>query len=106
MLKIKDSVDLKELEKFGFKKQKHIDETYFPNGRIKVEIENCYELKLGYALYCVVESRENWKFPRVPLRAIDILPIEYGENHHFEAKDLDVIFDLIKNNIIEKISEI
>ena len=45
MLKIKDNVDLKELEKIGVKKIKNYDDKYFTLGEIYV---SCFETIMYY----------------------------------------------------------
>lgn len=73
MLKIKDNVDLKELEKYGF-----IKPTYYKN-------YICGELEINEwrrLLYCV---------------ETDTLSVE--------IYDLDTLYDLIKDGLVEKVSE-
>ena len=80
MLKIKDDVDLKELEKYGFE--------YFING--------CgtygYSLKTSYGFYTIVEKdKEN--FCKIWERRIP------------SGINLDLLYDLIKDGIVEKVEE-
>ena len=80
MLKIKDNIELNELEKFGFKPITR------QNGFI---YQNLYEFRDGVgrssiSIYC-------------ELRIIEP-SICFGETE----KDLDVIFDLIQAGIVEK----
>lgn len=76
MLKIKENVDLKELKKFGFVKY-HLRENHdyymYPN------IDS-------YAIYIFVENRE-----------IMI------NNNNFYDYDLNIIYDLIKANLVYKV---
>ena len=78
MLKIKDNIDLKELEKYGFE--------YFING--------CgtygYSLKTSYGFYTIVEKdKEN-------LCKIWERRIPSGINQ-------DLLHDLIKDGLVEKV---
>ena len=76
MLKIKDDVDLKELEKFGFYAEEFIDDkiaTYF-NGNVRIEIYD--------GIY------DKWN-----TRKIYALTSAY----------LDTIYDLIKADLVEKV---
>lgn len=60
MLKIKDSVDLKELEKFKFKKESYL---------------HCYTKDVGYDNTCFIniESREIWFGSEGVVNKLDIL---------------------------------
>ena len=78
MLKIKDNVDLKELEKFGFVKyhlrQNH-DYYMYPD-------------TTSYAIYIFVENRE-----------IMISNSDFYDYH------LNILYDLIKADFIEKVGD-
>ena len=70
-LKIKDDVNLKDLEKYGFKK------------------------KYYYNAICIIrEDREHDIF--FDLKTRELLFINYG---------YDILFDLIKDDLIEKVGE-
>ena len=82
MLKIKDNIALKELEKFGFVKVK------------KGMTDFCSDVKYWYTLneseydcICIMKDREIFF-------GIDC----YGETH-------DIIYDLIKENMVVKIDD-
>jgi hypothetical protein len=75
MLKIKDSVDLKELEKFGFHK-------------VKDYITNQYYAYLNGSLRMNFSNRKLVK-----------------NDAHFCEYDLDVIYDLFQADMIEKVEE-
>ena len=76
MLKIKDNVDLKELEKFGFK--------YFKNGTYRV-----YQID-KWGSYLGVELKDR------------ILQI--GVQDYTDIED-NVIYDLIKADLVEKVGD-
>lgn len=76
MLKIKDDIDLKELEKFGFKKwhyRENHDYYIYPNTK-------------DYAIYIFIETRE-------------IMVDKFYDNH------LTVLYDLIKADLVEKVED-
>lgn len=87
MLKIKDDVDLKELEKFGFiinenraTYQNYYDEYIFIDNKKRIEIEKDYyfdELDIGGTSICCI----------------------------FSVLLLNTIYDLIKAGMVEKINE-
>lgn len=77
MLKIKDNVDLKELEKFGFRK--HID-VY------RYELEEVDHLVIPMVLYVYDYERE-----------LKITATENSNTHK-----LDIIYDLIQAGLVEK----
>lgn len=75
MLKIKDNVDLKELEKYGFKRNNN-----FPDGWAMVKT---YKKGKYYQ-----EDIYVWNDRKVQVDAIDIL---------------DTLYDLIKADLVEKV---
>lgn len=82
MLKIKDNVDLKELEKFGFKNVSYKNYVYTP----KVDID----------------LNEIWVDGDT--KKIDI--IDYTHNvEYIIDENLDKLFDLIQAGLVEKVSE-
>lgn len=81
MLKIKDNVDLKELEKFGFKHQKLV--------YVKDVVRHCCNLKENKKIYIDEQSR--------------IISIGIGLfNTDIE---LSVIYDLIQAGLVEKVED-
>jgi hypothetical protein len=81
MLKIKDNIDLKELEKFGFKKIYPNDDAYFK----KVYLGNDDDDRVCYLI-------KGWN------RFIKITRID-GEELD------DTLFDLIQAGLVEKVSD-
>jgi hypothetical protein len=86
MLKIKDNVDLKELEKFDFEYREEDDEDskwhYW-----------CPKINSGISIDVVNELN-----PEL-VRIID-------DGHFgFDKTDLDIIYDLIKADLVEKVEE-
>lgn len=77
MLKIKDSVDLKELEKFGFKQEVYIDKCYVKT----------FKLGTVYREEIIIWKRE---------RNIQV-------THAIRL--LDTIQDLIQDGLVEKVKE-
>ena len=80
MLKIKDNVDLKELEKFGFEM---INDIY---------IKNIDDRK--FFIKCFEDTRE-----------VLIENSEYKFGWRLENNQLDALYDLIKADLIEKVSD-
>lgn len=78
MLKIKDDIDLKELENYGFKKQYDID-----TGNLRR-----YQHKDFEFVYVFVKDRE-----------LTATSVEYGEPRRIN----DLLYDLIKDGLVEKV---
>lgn len=113
MLKIKDGVDLKVLEKFGFipyteTKLRH-DSRYNPISSFLTKEEKCYT-ETGYRwdngtnTIEVVEKRVNsdWIHPD---KELDIYVYESDWERGVSMDAYDVIFDLINNGLVEKYVE-
>lgn len=94
-LKIRDDVDLKELEKFGFEIKK--ENTVYDRG-----IEWSYCKDLGNVSYKIPFKRENWMWIGgfVPIRCIDMDANDY--EMFPRAEDFVVLFDLIQAGLVEK----
>lgn len=83
MLKIKDNVDLKELEKFGFEFDEYEEENY-------------------YNYFCGDNTTYLQVF--VKTRQIALNSGLYGDYPRFYFdKQLDIIFDLIEAGLVEKV---
>lgn len=80
MLKIKDEVDLKELEKFGFMKDKSIDD-----GEYYYRICNIF---IGNNKIILQDDGINFYKPIL--------------DYEFNQEEVDVLYDLIKADIVEK----
>ena len=95
MLKIKDNVDLKELEKFGFKILKDdkeltpLDDDYFSILAVK---------NLGTHYTIIIDNDECY-------REISIHPENSTPFRITLTFQLDVLYDLIKADLVEKVSE-
>ena len=100
MLKIKDNIDLKELEKFGFKYR----ERWYDNEPESEDNSSYYELDLddnnrSYATVCCY-TREIF----IPIGLYrDISKYFYPRSRCLE--NLDWLFDLIKADLVEKVEE-
>ena len=86
MLKIKDNVDLKELEKFGF---------YKSGGVWQLDLKVDWEIQkpLGIILSSIYLQEEN-----------RIIRIVYDESN-VEITKIDVLFDLIEAGLVEKVGD-
>lgn len=85
MSKIKDSIDLKELEKFGFE---YFDE-FEEEGVFIKEIQN------GYAKIIIDEND----------RCIEIMGFNDTPSCSFILQDLDILYDLIKADMVEVVEK-
>lgn len=94
MLKIKDNVDLKELEKFGFEYTEY-DETEENDKEPFIIKEYVYYNKRtpidDYPIYIDVETR--------------IIDDQYTSHDYADVVPADLIYDLIKADLIEKVGD-
>lgn len=89
MLKIKNSVDLTELKKFGFK---YVD--FYDNKQTTF-----YEYDLNdNATYLVVEANESDN----EYRRISLSCGLYGDYPNPYIENLDILFDIIQAGLVEK----
>ena len=87
MLKIKENIDLKELEKYGFYHEKEEDEN---------DVFDLYEYNcLDNRTYVQVYSDD---------RIIVLHSGVYGDYpEYYHKKTLDILFDLIQAGLVEKV---
>ena len=102
MLKIKDGIDLKELEKFGFEPQ------YFENKNLGIEksiisyTKKTTDYEYRNSLGNIICKYDGGLEVFVSDRSINLITEHYvGNNGRFE---LDLIYDLIQAGFVEKIS--
>lgn len=91
MLKIKDNVDLKELEKFGFKYQ---------FGRYLINVDNKEQNK---RLFGICKYRDF-----VFLTCYDDnneIALNFQDMKDYYGVNLDVMYDLIKADLVEKVEK-
>lgn len=93
MLKIKDDVDLKELERFGFK-PKYDEDT----GKVCTYQKKC-EKDVGGLLISIVETTS---FIRI-YKAFVGRNIEWRINPYSDYFDVDTLYDLIQAGLVEKV---
>lgn len=93
MLKIKDTVDLKELEKFGFK-PKYDEDT----GKIKA-YEKIKKEEEYMGLSVTIETTKS------KIRIFRRTDKEWRINPYNEYFDVDTLYDLIKADFVEKASD-
>ena len=96
MLKIKDDVDLKELEKFGFK-PKYDEDT----GEI-IAYEKKKE-KIEYEGLMVKIEKTQSKI-RI-FRAFRQKNVEWRINRYNDYFDIDTLYDLIKADLVERVND-
>lgn len=94
MLKIKDNVDLKELEKFGFK-PKYDEDT----GKIKAYEKIKKEEEYIMGLSVTIETTKS------KIRIFRRTDKEWRINPYNEYFDVDTLYDLIKADFVEKASD-
>ena len=95
MLKIKDDVDLKELEKFGFK-PKYDEDT----GEICAYQKKC-EKDVGGLLISITETTSLIRI----YKAFKKEGTEWRINRYNDYFDIDTLYDLIKADLVEKVEE-
>ncbi len=83
MLKIKDNVDLKELEKYGFE---HYPLIYIKESK---RYDNYMDMNTAKKVYIDEKNRQ----------------ISVGTNLFNTDIELDTIYDLIKANLVEKVDD-
>lgn len=87
MLKIKDGIDLKELEKFGF-------ETTIGSSWYFKDIVDCAEEKVSIAI------RKNDRRIQISYDTKQSIRL-----CSFIERELDILFDLIQAGLVEKVSD-
>ena len=95
MLKIKDNVDLKELEKFGLKLDYEVN-----HDTGEVYIDNIYKLRNEDSLNYTIRFIRN-EYKTKIMKRKKIFYILY----HIEATHIDIIYDLIQADLVEKVEE-
>lgn len=95
MLKIKDNIDLKELEKFGFYK---LNESYMEPYAFDVKVEKDYSFaEEGFAMLEVDAFNVDGEKDR-------ILHL-YTTTDDEVWWDIDIVYDLIQAGFVEKVGE-
>ena len=87
MLKIKDDIDLKELEKYGFKKEEY--KTYY--GATEYDMRYYSDCHQGGDTFICANSLSRH------------LNIWLDMNKELIITELDIIYDLIKDGLVEKV---
>ena len=106
MLKIRDNVNLKELEKFGFELNER--QMYVLKKKVIIPCY-CYSCELGNTDHHKEEIIDSLYVDPV-MTSKTISRIGYGgENSYWynemSSKEYDVLYDLIKANLVEKVEE-
>lgn len=92
-LRIKDSIDLKELEKFGFKAKYDED-----SGKVCAYQKKC-EKDVGGLLITITETTSLIRI----YRAFIEKNIEWRINKYNDCFDIDTLYDLIQAGLVEKV---
>ena len=95
MLKIRDDVKLKELEKYGFVQNKFIKEVYYTKEKYNADDENKYFDDYN------IEFIVNPNGKKCKNEIIGCFNAE--EDAIDESFNLDILYDLIKDGLVEKV---
>ena len=104
MLKIRDDVDLKGLEKFGFEKQVKKEKTHkyeCEHGKEEYYIETLWKYDDGITTIEILEKRENsdWRHPN---KEKEVYVYENDYDMGISKHILEKLYDLIKANLVVK----
>lgn len=109
MLKIKDNVDLKELEKIGFK-PKYDEDTgelngYFFINRKETGLPRGWEINIRKVETKTRKLRIRHTFKRNEFGVPDIKEnkIWIIDNYNYNFTDFDILYDLIQAGLVEKV---
>lgn len=93
MLKIKDDIDLKELEKFGFEKDLK------GNYTLSIDDKETNERLFGIDTMYDFIFLKVWKYSRE-------LQVTFQDMQDYFSMNMDVIFDLIDAGLVEKVGDV
>ena len=101
MLKIKDNVDLKELEKYGYKKGEDMCNVSFScyGKEFDKQLDKILTINILKPLYIVEIDKKNKKIELLITKEYSSSAISYNENNIIEP----YIQDLIKADLVEKV---
>lgn len=104
MLKIKDNVDLKELEKYGLKPIYKMTNERTGETKIIGYNSDKYCCKWGYLLFSIGDKPKHKKLS-ITNRTIHNYELQpyWLEDDNFI--DTDLLYDLIKDGLVEKVEE-
>lgn len=95
MLRIKENVNLKELEKFGFKPKYNED-----TGEVRAYQKKC-EKDIGGLLISITETTSLIRI----YKAFKGKKTEWRINRYNDYFDIDTLYDLIQAGLVEKVKE-
>lgn len=93
MLKIKDNIDLKELEKFGFYENNTKTAYYYKLDERFDNYNDTYEIKWELSVYCKDRS----------LRLFNEIRVDKQFHTAYSLDHLDIIMRLISAGLVEKV---
>lgn len=99
MLKIEDNVDLKELEKFGFKET--IKNTYYVEKTYKADEDN--ELFKDFNIQIIINPYRDIFDKTINNKLVGCFNAKNDEID--ELFDLDILYDLIKAGFVKKVDD-
>ena len=101
MIKLKKGIRIEVLEKYGFEKRydtKTGKITHYTHKDINRDID------VKKRIFETSESDNNTLSILIGMRSPAYLPI-INYNNYYSAKEVDLLFDLIKDDIVEKVDE-
>ena len=106
MLKIKDNVDLKELEKYGFKPHYELKDHSTGESVITHYYQTrSYDRKCGTCHLFPIKKRKSCIINVFSRRIENHLETNSLKLDDRDFVDLDIIYDLIKDGLVEKVKE-
>ena len=105
MLKIKDDVDLKELEKFGFEPEIINYPQFDINNEICAYKKDCKNKSDAGRYKYIIEVHYTSRKLYISGDMLEFIPIDKYNFNDFALFDLDTIYDLFQAGLIEKVGE-
>ena len=101
MLKIKDNVDLKELEKFGLKPRYIMTDEQIGKTSIESYYSSKYRPRFGYCTFRKKKGNAILKIiNRIICNKVDRKTFIFEDDNFV---DVDLLYDLIKADLVEKV---
>ena len=103
MLKIKDNVDLKELEKFGLKPRYIMTNEQTGKTSIEGYCSSKYQARFGYCTFRKKKGNAILNIVnRIIYNRVDRKTFVFEDDNYV---DVDLIYDLIKADLVEKVED-
>lgn len=103
MLKIKDNIDLKELEKFGFKPRYIMTDERTGKTSIESYHSSKYQPRFGYCTFRKQKGNAILNIVnRLIFNRVDRKTFVFEDDNYV---DVDLLYDLIKADLVEKVED-